>query len=163
MRCAPRGLQMASLPRIEVRSLPARSWIVGSYSIAIAAAPLFYPLHGSQSLMNRCEHSVYLPAWAKDGKSPYCSCCNSTGLIPDEKANLELPRSSSDPLTTSDRVMANGHNSGCPECGSAVYLRVKESGSDANRECAECGKRYRRKLTVHQQAQELLRELEETE
>ena len=54
---------------------------------------------------------------------------------------------SADPLTTAGRVMANKLNpsGGCPECGSAIYLRTNER-NDVNRECADCGHRYKVRL-----------------
>jgi len=94
--------------------------------------------------MTKCAHGVYLPAWAVDGRNPYCSCCENFGKVPRERA-VNLPGKSSTPL----------ESGGCPECGSTVWLRVAENGSDANRECGECGRKYKRKLTVHEQFRRL--------
>jgi Zn ribbon nucleic-acid-binding protein len=63
-----------------------------------------------------------------------------------------LPRSSGDALSNAGRALANKHGSGCPECGSAIYMRVDENGSDTSRECAECGAHYKARLSTHQRA-----------
>lgn len=108
--------------------------------------------------MQRCAHGVYLPAWAVDGRNPYCSACDCFGQVPHEKS-VELPRSSSDPLNTRDKLHANAKSNGaCPQCGSHVWMRQKEVGSDSQRECGECGTKFRVKLTVHQQAARLFAE-----
>jgi hypothetical protein len=52
---------------------------------------------------------------------------------------------------------ANKHVQGsCPQCGSTVYMRVDEKGSDANRICADCGTKYHARVyrTLKQLAQE---------
>jgi DNA-directed RNA polymerase subunit RPC12/RpoP len=56
--------------------------------------------------------------------------------------------------------MANKRGNGCPACGSAVWMRMRESGSDAQRECAECGTAYSVRLSVHRQAQQVFAEIE---
>lgn len=110
--------------------------------------------------MQRCAHGVYLPSWAVDGANPYCSCCSNFGNVTDEK-EVVLPRRTSDPLTTADHVRANGLAGGCPDCGTVAYVRVKEDGGDTNRECAECGTKYKVRMTPHQQALALLAEMEQ--
>lgn len=110
--------------------------------------------------MQRCSHGIYLPKWATDGANPYCSGCSNFGTVVNAK-QVVLPRSSGDPLTNVDQ--ANGFGRGCPACGSTIYMRVKELGGDSHRECSECNTRYTVRMTVHQQAQALLAEMEEKE
>jgi predicted RNA-binding Zn-ribbon protein involved in translation (DUF1610 family) len=99
--------------------------------------------------INKCQHGVYIPEG--ESRAPYCQICTPGG--PTDTRAVVLPRSSSDPLSHAGRVMANKwYSNGCPECGSTIYLRVNESGSDANRECADCGANYRVRLTNHQRA-----------
>ncbi len=94
-------------------------------------------------MMRRCPHDVRIPTWHSGNDSPYCSGCNSSRVIPNQKDGIQLPRSCGDPLEETGRVYANKHNGiGCPECGSHVWCRAKESGSDAQRICADCGHRY---------------------
>jgi hypothetical protein len=108
--------------------------------------------------INKCQHGVYIPEG--ESRAPYCQICTPGG--PTDTRAVVLPRSSSDPLTTAGRVMANKRtcNGGCPECGSAIYLRKNER-SDVNRECADCGASYRVRLTDHQRAQLIKAEAEE--
>lgn len=110
--------------------------------------------------MQRCAHGVYLPSWAVDGANPYCSACGNFGQVDGEKEVI-LPRCCNDPLTNADHVRANGLAGGCPACGTVAYVRVKETGGDTNRECAECGTKYRVRMTTHQQAKALLAEMEQ--
>jgi Zn ribbon nucleic-acid-binding protein len=112
--------------------------------------------------MQRCSHGIYLPKWATDGLNPYCSACGNFGKVLAEK-EVVLPRSSGEFLTFADQIRANGNDGGCPACGSVPYVRVKEEGGDANRECAECGTKYKVRMTVHQQAKALLAEIEQQE
>jgi hypothetical protein len=109
--------------------------------------------------MNRCAHGVYLPKWAKDGSNPYCSCCSNFGSVPRPK-DVVLPRSSGHRLTRAGQEFANGFDGGCPDCGSTIFVRVTEK-NPANRECADCGRKYKVKLRTHQQAQQLLAEMEQ--
>jgi uncharacterized Zn finger protein len=113
-------------------------------------------------VMQRCAHGIYLPKWATDGLNPYCSACGNFGKVSAEK-EVVLPRSSGDPLTNADHIRANGLAGGCPACGTVAYVRVKETGGDTNRECAECGRIYKARLTEHQKAQALLAEMEQQE
>jgi Zn ribbon nucleic-acid-binding protein len=113
-------------------------------------------------VMQRCSHGIYLPKWATDGANPYCSGCSNFGTVVDAK-EVVLPRSSSDPLTNADHIRANGFAGGCPACGTVAYVRVKEMDGDTNRECAECGTKYKTRKTVHQQAKLLLAEMEQQE
>ena len=93
--------------------------------------------------IRKCPHGQFLGAL--DGEtSPYCILCGGPGNPVDARP-VVLPRSSGDPLDESGRVYANKHSRiGCPECGSHVWLRVNEKGSDTQRECADCGTKYRR-------------------
>jgi len=97
----------------------------------------------AEGTLRRCPHGQYLGAL--DGEaSPYCILCGGTGN-PIDARPVVLPRSSGDPLDESGRVYANKKSlTGCPECGSHVWLRVDENGGDAQRECADCGTKYRR-------------------
>ena len=88
----------------------------------------------------RCEHGVYVCSGSPLGKSLYCSFC--TPLGPYDTKDVVLPRSSGDPLTTAGRLLAN--RGGCPKCGSTLWLRQKETGSDLARTCADCGALYKR-------------------
>lgn len=108
-------------------------------------------------ITNFCSHHVYIPEG--ESRAPYCQICTPGG--PAETRAVVLPRSSSDPLTTADRVMANKRpqNGGCPECGSTIYLRANER-SDVNRECADCGYRYKVRLSNHQRASLIEQETE---
>ena len=95
----------------------------------------------------KCEHGVYVPKG--EDRAPYCQICSPDG--PKIQRAVVLPRSSGAPLSTADRTLANGYSTGCPECGSAIYLRVKETNA-AKRECADCGHVYTAKLNAHQRA-----------
>jgi Zn ribbon nucleic-acid-binding protein len=107
--------------------------------------------------MNRCEHGHYIGA--NDSVAYYCRLCWPDGQPP-RTENVNLPRSGK-PLTTADRARANIHNhSSCPACGSAIWLRVKETGTDSRRECADCGQLYTVRLSPHQQAQRIRQEVE---
>jgi Zn ribbon nucleic-acid-binding protein len=97
--------------------------------------------------MDRCAHGVYLPAWVTDGNNPFCSGCEAFGRVPNPQ-EVVLPARSNGALNTTE--FAGG--TGCPACGSAVYMRVKETGGDSHRECAECGKQYRVRMSEHQRA-----------
>lgn len=98
--------------------------------------------------INKCQHGVYIPEG--ESHAPYCQICTPGG--PTDTKDVVLPRSSSDPLSSAGRVMANKRQrNGCPECGSAIYLRKNER-SDVSRECADCGANYRVRLTNHQRA-----------
>lgn len=103
----------------------------------------------SQGTLRRCPHGVYRAAG--DGeKASYCSACTPGG--PRDQRPVVLPPRSSDNLTTNGRVMANQHRgTGCPECGSAIYLRRNEK-NDVARECADCGSFYAARRTTHQRA-----------
>lgn len=93
--------------------------------------------------IRKCPHGQYLGALDGD-TSPYCVLCGGTGN-PIDARPVVLPRSSSDPLDETGRVYANKHSrTGCPECGSHVWLRVDENGGDTQRECPDCGTKYRR-------------------
>ena len=93
--------------------------------------------------INRCPHGVYIPAG--DVTAPYCTYCTPGG--PKNQRPVVLPRSSADPLNVSDRVGANKKVEGaCTQCGSTVYMRANEKGSDANRVCADCGHKYRARV-----------------
>jgi hypothetical protein len=94
-----------------------------------------------EGTIRRCPHGQYLGV--KDHEtSPYCRLCGSAGNPLDARP-VVLPYSSGDPLNENDCLKANRHNGiACPACGSTIYCRVKENGSDSNRECADCGKRY---------------------
>jgi DNA-directed RNA polymerase subunit M/transcription elongation factor TFIIS len=48
-------------------------------------------------------------------------------------------------------MMANKQANGCPECGSAIYIRVNEKNA-SRRECADCGATYTVRLSTHQRA-----------
>jgi predicted RNA-binding Zn-ribbon protein involved in translation (DUF1610 family) len=97
----------------------------------------------SGGTIHRCPHGVYIPAG--EVTAPYCSYCSPGG--PANQRDVVLPRSSADPLNAADRVYANKHVSGsCPQCGSTVYMRKDEKGTDANRICADCGTPYRARV-----------------
>jgi hypothetical protein len=96
--------------------------------------------------INKCQHGVYVP----DGESqaPYCQLCTPGG--PTNTKDVVLPRSSGDPLDEAGRAYANTRSgTGCPECGSHIYLRKTET-NDAQRECADCGAGYRVRLSDRQ-------------
>jgi len=86
--------------------------------------------------MQRCEHGVYIPAWAhKSGKAPYCSGCNPSAKIPNVR-NVILPRNSH---LDADTPRANAKSEGrCNECSSNIYEEI----SDKERRCADCGALY---------------------
>ncbi|HEY2390276.1 MAG TPA: hypothetical protein VGK22_03810 [Candidatus Angelobacter sp.] len=95
--------------------------------------------------INKCEHGIYI----SEGETHalYCSYCTPGG--PAHTKDVVLPRSSGDVLSNSDRVTANAHLGGCPECRSSIYMRSNEL-HDTNRECADCGAKYRVRLTPRQ-------------
>jgi hypothetical protein len=112
-----------------------------------------------ESSICKCEHGVYICAGSINGKALYCQICTPGG--PNDQREVVLPRNSADSLTSEGRVMANHHSgSGCPQFGSAVWMRTQENGSDSRRECAECGVAYSVRLSIHQQAQQMLSEME---
>lgn len=39
--------------------------------------------------MAKCEHGVYIPAWTRGSKAPYCGMCNPAGV--DSKREVVLP------------------------------------------------------------------------
>jgi len=112
----------------------------------------------TESTISKCVHGVYLCSGSVDGKALYCQLCTPGG--PSDQHQVILPRSSASPLSTDGRIMANKRGNGCPACGSAVWMRMRESGSDAQRECAECGTAYSVRLSVHRQAQQVFAEIE---
>jgi len=100
--------------------------------------------------LRKCPHGQYLGALDGD-TSPYCRLCGGDGEPADARP-VVLPRSSGDPLSNTGRMMANKRSgTGCPECGSAIYLRVNEKNA-SRRECADCGARYTARLSDHQRA-----------
>lgn len=107
--------------------------------------------------INKCAHGVYVPQGEE--RAPYCQVCTPGG--PANTQPVVLPRSSADSLSNAGRVMANKRSStgGCPECRSAIYMRVSEEGGDAKRECADCSFLYSVRLSTHQRA--VLMEAEE--
>lgn len=110
-----------------------------SKAFRTASAPLNPNVVPASGTISRCPHSVYIPAG--EVRAPYCSYCSPGG--PSNQRDVVMPRSSGDPLNTSGCVGANRHILGsCPKCGSNVYSRVNEQGSDANRLCADCGTHY---------------------
>ena len=98
--------------------------------------------------IRKCEHGVYIPEG--EDRAPYCQLCTPGG--PANTKPVVLPRSSADPLSTAGRVQANRHGNACPECGSTIYMRIDENGSDSRRECGECGHRFKVRLSTHQRA-----------
>lgn len=103
--------------------------------------------------MLRCPHGLYIPAG--EVTAPYCSYCSPGG--PTNQREVVLPKSSGDVLNTSEAMRANKRSDGaCPQCGSTIYMRVDERGSDANRICADCGIKYRARVyrTLKQLAEE---------
>lgn len=104
--------------------------------------------------MSRCEHGVYIPAG--EVIAPYCQLCSPGG--PSNQRDVVLPRSSGDPLNVNAQGQRANKRNGvaCPQCGSTIYMRVDEGGSDANRICADCGIKYRARVyrTLKQLAQE---------
>jgi predicted RNA-binding Zn-ribbon protein involved in translation (DUF1610 family) len=125
------------------------------------AAPIVFLRHVTAMRVfvpiNKCQHGVYVPEG--ESRAPYCQVCTPGG--PTDTKDVVLPRSSSDPLSSAGRVMANKRQSnGCPECGSVIYLRKNER-SDVNRECADCGASYRVRLSDQQRAQLIKAEAEE--
>lgn len=96
--------------------------------------------------MRRCPHGVYIPKG--ELLAPYCQQCTPGG--PRDQRAVVLPRSS-DPLSNAGRLQANKHSCGCPECGSQIYSRVKESNA-TKRICADCGTRYEARLSMHERA-----------
>jgi Zn ribbon nucleic-acid-binding protein len=112
----------------------------------------------SEATLSKCDHGIYLCNGSTNGKALYCQLCTPGG--PSDQHQVILPRSSASPLSTDGRIMANKRGNGCPACGSAVWMRMRESGSDAQRECAECGTAYSVRLSVHRQAQQVFAEIE---
>lgn len=112
--------------------------------------PKVVPANGT---IPRCEHGIYIPAGQVT--APYCTYCSPDG--PKNPRPVVLPRSSADPLNVNDRVRANKQMPGaCPRCGSTIYMRVNEKGSDGNRICGDCGTPYRAQVrkTLKQLAEE---------
>src|SRR5258708_1403740 len=106
--------------------------------------------------ISKCEHSVYIPQG--ETRAIYCRICTPDG--PTNTKDVVLPRSSNDCLDENTRVFANKHSgTGCPACGSHVWCRADEKGSDSSRLCADCGTPYRVRLRAHQRAQELFQEI----
>jgi hypothetical protein len=107
------------------------------------STPLTPNVVPSGGTISRCAHGVYIPAG--EVIAIYCSWCSPTG--PTNQRDVVLPRSSGDSLNTSGTMHANKHVQGsCPQCGSTVYMRKDEKGSDANRICADCGTPYRARV-----------------
>jgi Zn ribbon nucleic-acid-binding protein len=113
---------------------------------APTATKLVPNLIPSEGTMRRCSHGVYIPKG--ELLAPYCQQCMPGG--PRDQRSVVLP-SSRDQLSNDGRVKANKHGAGCPECGSQIYLRVKET-SDSKRECADCGHVYTARTNMHQRA-----------
>ena len=89
--------------------------------------------------------------------------CNPSRIIPDVQ-EVHLPRSSADRLTTDGILQANKRQNGaCPECGSMIWSRVKETGGDVFRICADCEHTYRHKPNAHEQALRVLAEMQAAE
>lgn len=105
------------------------------------SAPLTPNVVPAGGLMRRCEHGVYIPAG--EVTAIYCTWCGTPGGPADQR-DVVLPRSSGDSLNVTDRVYANKQVHGsCPQCGSTIYMRKDEKGSDAARVCGDCGTPYR--------------------
>jgi hypothetical protein len=117
--------------------------ISSTNSFRTQSAPLTPHVVPSGGTIQRCPHSVYIPAG--EVTAPYCTYCTPGG--PTNQRDVVLPRSSGDVLNTSGTLHANKHVHGsCPQCGSTVYMRKDEKGSDANRICADCGTPYRARV-----------------
>lgn len=110
-----------------------------------------------EGTLRRCLHGIYAPSWV-NGVNYYCQMCNPSREIPNAQSVI-LPRSSNDALSHEGRSTANKHGSGCPQCGSAIWLRAAENGSDTHRVCAECEYRYKVRQSFHQLAMQLEREM----
>lgn len=107
------------------------------------SAPLTPNVVPAGGTIRRCDHGLYIPAG--EVTAPYCSYCTPGG--PTNQRDVVLPKSSNDPLNIRSAQQANQtRNGACPQCGSTLYMRVDEKGSDANRECADCGTRYRARV-----------------
>lgn len=107
------------------------------------SAPLTPSVVPASGTLLRCLHGIYIPAG--EVTAPYCTYCTPGG--PTNQREVVLPRSSGDSLNVNGRVHANKHVSGsCPQCGSTVYMRNDEKGSDANRICGDCGTPYRARV-----------------
>lgn len=135
-------------------ALNADDQIDPSKAFRTASAPLTPNVVPASGTISRCQHGVYIPAG--EVRAPYCSYCSPGGPA-NQREEVVLPRSSGDPLNTSSRVAANKHADGsCPQCGSVVYVRVNEKGSDANRICADCETHYKVRVrkTLRQLAEE---------
>jgi hypothetical protein len=104
------------------------------------AAQILDPTESTPRTISKCEHGVYIPQG--ETRAPYCQLCSPDG--PKQTRDVVLPRNTSVALGQDEgRVYANKTRSGgCPECGSFIYLRQKETGTDAQRECADCGHHY---------------------
>ncbi len=88
----------------------------------------------------RCVHGVYIGSG--ESRAQYCQQCSPDG--PSFRTrDVVLPRSSGDPLDHAGLYANNKSPRVCPNCGSTIYLRQKETGRDTQRECADCGKQYR--------------------
>jgi len=68
--------------------------------------------------MRRCEHGNYIPAWATDDKSPYCSGCT----VPEP---VTLPP-----------IVGRVERTSCPECGNSTKFKYKD---EWNYHCYACG------------------------
>ena len=131
--------------------LDADDQISSSKVFRTTTKPLTPKLVPANGTINRCAHGIYIPAG--DVTAPYCTYCTPGG--PKNQRPVVLPRSSADPLNVSDRVGANKKVEGaCPQCGSTVYMRANEKGSDSNRVCADCGAKYRTRKTLRELAAE---------
>ena len=111
----------------------------------------------TQGTIRRCEHGVYVPAGERTAQ--YCQQCAPDGPT-FRTRDVVLPRSSSDPLHNSGLYANNKNPRACPDCGSTIYLRAKETGRDTRRECADCAKRYRVAKTFGELVKEALACLE---
>jgi hypothetical protein len=112
--------------------------ISSTNSFRTQSAPLTPHVVPSGGTIQRCPHSVYIPAG--EVTAPYCTYCTPGG--PTNQRDVVLPRSSGDPLNTTNHVYASKPGS-CPQCGSTCYTRKNEKGSDAQRICADCDTPYR--------------------
>jgi ribosomal protein L37AE/L43A len=99
--------------------------------------------------LKRCPHGVYVPVGSPRGLSPYCTgCTDSRGPVPFfETRSVQIPNTHTTIFNANDVLHANARSPyACPKCGSMVYLRKNEKGTDVQRICADCGANYRGKL-----------------
>jgi|SRR5258708_3552174 len=133
-------------------TLNAEDQISPTNAFRTQSTPLTPKVVPAGGTLQRCSHGVYIPAGEKI--APYCSYCSPGG--PSNQRPVVLPRSSGDPLNINDRVRSNKHCEGaCPQCGSTVYMRANEKGSDANRICGDCGHKYHARKTFKELAAEV--------